>query len=142
MISGNKYEYCLEQFTIDEREIVVKYLDQIEYYGNDEYINRAIASVISCIIEKILHNEMSIVKNNSEILLLMIDVKNIVKYFIILREELLPILIQYFPNCDMYAETSLLFCNNYVFGLMERLRKNRNKVLRKLKLEKLNEKVF
>lgn len=137
MISGNKYEHCLEQFTIDEREIVTKYLEQIEYYGNDEYINRCIYAIICCIIKKIVHSEINIVKENSEILLMMIDVKNIIKNFIIMHEELLPILIQYFPNCDMYAESSLLFCNNYAFGLMERLRKNRNIVLRELKLKKI-----
>ena len=147
MISGNKYEHCLEQFDIDEREIVVKYLDKIEYdeddyYEDDKYINSAIYPVITCIIKKILHNEMSFVKDNKNILLMMVDVKKIVKDFIKIQEILLKSVLKCFPNLDMYAEISLLFCNNYVYGLIDRLRKNRNRVLRKLKLEKLNEKVF
>lgn len=139
MISGNRYDYLLERFSIDEREIIVKYFEQIQY-NKDERITDRVAVAISFIVTKIIRNETKLVKDNVDLLLFMVDVKKITDKLIDLFENFIPISEKYFTYLDSHAEFMLLFCNNYTYGLIDKVENSDIRLIRQLKLKKLSEK--
>jgi hypothetical protein len=149
MISGtlNKdihpYQYLLETFAGDQRNIAYKYLKQIDYDGGNDYIIQCLGAVVTHIVKQIIDKDGAgrryVEPELYEYLLMMIDVKKITERLIDYCENFMPIATPYLKNLDSQAELCLLFCNNYVFGLIEKIRYADEKVIRMLKLKKLNE---
>jgi len=73
----------------------------------------------------------------------MINVENITKEFITYSSQFITIAHNYLSNLDSQAELTLLFCNNYVWGLVNILHQgNKNKIERMIKLKIINEEMF
>lgn len=141
MIFGTDYTYLLDSFSsTDERSIAMKYLNKIKYDGENEFVIKCLGPVITHIVKQIIDkdgpNKYVIDKKN--FLVYMIDVENITNTLIDYCENFLPIAKPYISNLDAQGELLLLFCNNYVFGLIEKLRNSDDNFIRNLKLKELN----
>jgi len=80
-----------------------------------------------------------IIHDNKELLIRLIDVKQLTNEFIYFTENYIPIAKKYFKNLDYQAESVLLFSNNYLNGLLQKIKDDKNNLIpRKLKLKQLS----
>jgi transcription termination factor NusB len=133
------YEFILGYFKLEERIIISKYLYQIKYDGENEEVLQCLAPVVvrivKIIIDKKYENKL---EDKEPYLIMMVDVNKITTKLIDYCEKFLPVAYPYLKNVDAQAELISLFCTDYVFGLIEKLKKCDNSLIRSLKLKQLN----
>jgi len=132
------YGFLLDGF--NEKRLVAKYLNEIEYNGTNEVVIQCLGPVVAHIVKQIIdkNGPSQFVKENLHLLMLMIDVDKITTKLVDYCENFLPIGLKYLKNLDTQAEFMLLFSSDYVYGLIERLRNCDIKLIRELKLKQIN----
>lgn len=138
-IDIEKCKFILEYFEPDDRGTISKYMDQIKYEGDNEEIIQCLCPVVVRIINLILTKRYSnlLDADKYQYLIMLVDVKHITNRFIDYCENFLPVAKSYFLNLDYQAELVSLFCDDYLFGLIERLKNSDIKLIRELKLRQL-----
>lgn len=106
-------------------------IDQIDYNGSNNI-------VIQCLVP-VFRDSYYLIHDNKELLIRLIDVKQLTNEFIYFTENYIPIAKKYFKNLDYQAESVLLFSNNYLNGLLQKIKDDKNNLIpRKLKLKQLS----
>ena len=124
-------DYLLEGMSENVREVAQFHLKQIDYDGNNEVVKQCLAPSISYIVSKIIDEEkcFSVIKNNfrgikSEDVIKLVNVGDITTLLVDYCENYLPHANKYLSNLDAQAESTMLFCHNYVFGLIKKVERN------------------
>jgi len=149
-----EYEiFLVDQITIYpdiEKKYIEYYLNKITYKNdveycdiNDDVVLQCLAPIICCIVRKLVKRDNPFINDNFDLLIRMINVEKITNKFVKYSSEFIPIAEVFLSNLDAQAELTLLFCNNYVWGLVNRIEKgDKNIVERMIKLKLLNEEIF
>ena len=120
----------------------ITYKNDVEYSdNNDDVVFQCLAPIICCIVRKIVKRDNPFINDNFDLLIRMIDVEKITNEFVKYSSEFISISENFLSNLDAQAELTLLFCNNYVWGLVNRIVNNKN-TMRIVKLKMLNEEIF
>jgi len=86
------YDAVLCGLTYEEREHVEKLIDQIEYNDSNEIINQCLVPIFRYLVTRILEKDTNyLIKENRELLIKLINVKNITTRLISLVTNFLPI---------------------------------------------------
>ena len=124
-------DYLLEGMKENVREVAQFHLKQINYEGSNEIVKQCLTPSISYIISKILDEEkcFHVIKHNfrgikSDDIVKLVNVNDITNTLIDYCENYLPHANKYLSNLDAQAESIMLFCHNFVFGLIKRVEKN------------------
>ena len=124
-------DYLLEGMKENVREVAQFHLKQINYEGSNEIVKQCLTPSISYIISKILDEEkcFHVIKHNfrgikSDDIVKLVNVNDITNTLIDYCENYLPHANKYLSNLDAQAESIMLFCHSYVFGLIKRVEKN------------------
>lgn len=111
-------------------DIIKSYMESVDYdkIKMDETV-QCVAPAIRRILTMILEteNQKYIFKKepNTQIEVMgMFDANEIAEGLDKLYSELLPVFGKYLPNIDSQAELTLLFCDNYVYKLIEKAKEN------------------
>lgn len=138
-IDIEKCKFILEYFEPDDRGTISKYMNQIKYDGNSEEVIQCLCPVVIHILKLILTKKYVnlLDADKYQYLIMSVDVKHITNRFIDYCENFLPLAKPYFLNLDYQAELVSLFCNDYLFGLIERLKNSDIRLIRELKLRQL-----
>jgi len=129
----------------DEEKYLRYYLDKITYKNNvsldntNDTVLQCIATIVCHIVRKICKKDNPFINDYYDTIINMIDVDKITKDFISFSIEVIPVVEKYIKYADSQAEMTLIFANNYLYGLMNKLKHNPTKVKREIKLKKLNE---
>lgn len=138
MTNSEKYEFILEYFNSEERIIISKYLNEIKYDGKNEEVIQCLTPVVVRIVKSILEKKYTRYLDDKECYLIkMVDVDKITIKLIDYCENFLPIAYPHLTNIDSQAELISLFCDNYIFGLIAKLKNCDNNLIRSLKLKEL-----
>lgn len=120
----------------EELKILEYYFNKITHTTDDEictFLHACLARIVSIV----LKGDNPFVKEHTDTILKLIDVDNITKDLIIFCVDFIPISNNYLKHLDVQVEMLSLFCRNYVFGLVDRIHKNPDKIKRFLKLKEL-----
>lgn len=135
-----EYKYVLDDYyPLEQRAIISKYLDEVKYDGNNNEVIICLAAVIVRIVKIILDKKYVkfIEEDKQQYLIMIVNVDNITNKLIDYYENFLPVAYPYLKNVDAQAELISLFCDNYVLGLVERLRRWNSSLVRELKIKEL-----
>jgi len=139
----------LTKYPENEKKYIKYYLDKITYKNDVDIDNtedvalQCIAPIVTCVVREIVKRDNPFIDEYFNLLIRMINVENITKEFITYSSQFITIAHNYLSNLDSQAELTLLFCNNYVWGLVNILHQgNKNKIERMIKLKIINEEMF
>ena len=137
----NNYEVILDGLTGEKYKHVKILIDQIDYVGSNKVVIQCLVPVCRFLITKIFDDySYYMINDNKELLIRMINIKVLTNKLIDFVENYFPIAKEYFPNLDYQAESVLLFSNNYLADLVQKISDDKNNLIpRRLKLEKINE---
>lgn len=138
-MKNEQYELILEGLTTEETYYVKSLIKQIDS-NVDGTTKQLLNAIIRFVVKKIFEKESHyLISDNRDLLIRMVDVKKLTNQLTCFLENYIPIAQGYFPNLDYQAESILLFANNYVSGLLNKIKNDKNNLIpRKFKLEKLN----
>jgi len=120
----------------EELKILECYYNRITYTKDDDF-DTILHACLACIISKILKGDNPYVEEHKDTLINIISVDNITRDLKVFCDNYIPISMDYLKYLDIQAEMVLLFCRNYVFGLVDRVNKNPDKIKRLIKLKTL-----
>lgn len=126
------FESYMEGLRPESYKVVEKYFDLVKADELSHELQHDIPVILRFIITLIIEpnehgcNNISTISQNwrgitSEKVLELVDVNEIISLWKVYKIEFMPISKNYLPNLDSEAELTLLFGNNYIYKLIDKL---------------------